>query len=383
MSDSLTLHAIYPIYCSGKAITHCLLSLCDHINSPEIRIDYWAPAAAPEINRSYLHTAVPHSISRILYHLDRSGGLINSLLYRRYRKVFKEGDIAYIWPGVPVEVFKKLKDKGFIIVLERVNSNQQRAKNILSKAYASLGWPYRYRVTDKAIADEEEKLELSDWIYCPSPFVTESFVEAGVPRTKILESSYGWDPDTFRVNTDRSEERHTVTFLFVASGDVRKGLPWLLRYWNRADIKGRLVVTGTIESDVNEYCGDLLQSDNVTHIPFTSDLVPIYESADVFVLPSHEEGSPLVTYLAAASGLPCIVSPAGSGGVVRHNVEGFICDTYDEDAWINHMRMLAEDRDMRNRMGAASLKRSEEYTWKNVALKRRRQLLRIFDSGKG
>lgn len=55
-------------------------------------------------------------------------------------------------------------------------------------------------------------------------------------------------------------------------------------------------------------------------------------------------------------GIPSLVSPVGvNREIIRHSTDGFHCDT--EDDWVFYLRQLAEDVELRNRMGTNSRQR--------------------------
>jgi len=114
---------------------------------------------------------------------------------------------------------------------------------------------------------------------------------------------------------------------------------------------------------------------DLLHLPYRDAIGPIYRSADVFVFPSLEEGSPLVVYEALGAGLPVLLSPMAAGDVVRDGVEGFVLDPLDQEAWVEALRTLAKDPDLRARMGRRARERAAGYTWDKVG-RRRLALLR-------
>ena len=373
MAPAVDLRVLSPVFCDNTSLSGCVAMLAEHVQSKALRIDCWVPGARPEARRDFTRSPLPHLLTRAVYKVGLEAWLLRKL-EASYRNSFGDGDVAWVWPGTSVEVFEWLKERGHRIVLERINSCQATAARILSEAYAELGLPADHPISTHKIEVERRKLELADFVFCPSPWTRQTYVDAGVPEAKILDTSYGWDPETFAANPERPANRQPPTFLFVGSGDVRKGLPWLLRAWEKAAVDGRLVITGNLEPAVETLCRDILNRDDVIHIPHTGNLVPLYESADAFVLPSVEEGSPLVGYLALAAGLPCLVSPPVASGVVRHDVEGLVHPTEHEDGWIASLRLLARDYQLRARMSSAARARAMEFTWQAVGERRRSQL---------
>jgi glycosyltransferase involved in cell wall biosynthesis len=139
---------------------------------------------------------------------------------------------------------------------------------------------------------------------------------------------------------DRAAFRHNlgiddqdVVGLFVALGQFeRKGLPILLRALGTAGMERvKLIVVGG-EPDLiaryGETAAKLQLGDRVKFTGMQSDVRPYLWSADVFVFPSLYETFSLVTYEAAASGLPIVVSQLyGVEDLVRDGENGFLIET--------------------------------------------------------
>jgi glycosyltransferase involved in cell wall biosynthesis len=67
-------------------------------------------------------------------------------------------------------------------------------------------------------------------------------------------------------------------------------------------------------------------------------------------------GLKVLQYMAA--GLPVVANPVGvQGDMVRHGETGFLAETADQ--WVDAVRRLAHDPDLRRRMGSAGRQRVE------------------------
>ncbi len=370
----LQLQTLYPVYCSGRAITHICLSVLDRMQAEELGVEYWAPAVAPGVERPYLRTPLPALAARALYRLQPSGGALQSILERRFVSALSPGDVVYLWPAVRLETYRRVKEKGHRIVVERINCHRQTSKPILDAEYARLGLPPTHGITEADVAEEREKLALADHVFSPGAPVTRSLLEAGIPSERILRSSYGYDPARLGAPSPRPTRQEPV-FLFVGRGIVRKGLPFLLDAWSRAGVRGRLHLSGAIDDEVRRRCAAELARPDVVQLGFNPDVASVYQAADVFIFPSLEEGSPLVSYEAAASGLPGLLSPMGAGDFVRDQREGLVLEPGDTDGWIAAIRRLAADADLRRTLGEAARVRAQDFTWELVG-GRRRALLR-------
>jgi len=364
---------LYPNFCSGRGITSICLSILDHMQAEDLRVTYWAPATAPGLTRPYLRRPVPSPVARALYKVQPSGVLLHGLLERRYLSALRQGDVAYLWPATPLETYRRVKEKGNRIVVERINCHRHTSKRILDAEYARLGLPQIGAISAADVDEERDKLALAHAIFSCSPAVTQSLLDAGVPAGRILRTSYGFDPA--RMGPPAARPVHDEpTFLFVGRGQVRKGLPFLLEAWSRAGVRGRLQLLGAIDEEVKRYSAAHLARPDVVQLGFITDVAPVYRAADVFVFPTREEGSPLVSYEAAAAGLPGLLSPMGAGDLIRDGREGLVLDPGDLDAWVAAIRRLAGDPALRRTLGDAARTRAADFTWAQVGRQRREVL---------
>lgn len=282
---------------------------------------------------------------------------------------------AYIWPDASPKAINLLKQAGITVFREMINCHRASAKIILDDAYARIGVRPDHTITAASASLEQECLEAVDYVFCPNPMVEASLLENGLPASKLIAASYGWDPNRFRGSHRLLAPHDGITAVFVGSICVRKGCHLLLDYWARSNTRGRLVLAGTLEPLIKQQYSELLARNDVTVLDYVSDVGALYRSADIFVFPSLEEGGPQVTYEACGCGLPVITTPMGAGRIVRDGREGFVLDPYDSDGWIAAIRTLGVDHDRRRSMGAAAAERAQSFHWDTVALRRRQQVL--------
>lgn len=322
---------------------------------------------------------LPFLSRRLPYRYVRAGA--DGSLHQRVMAHYDSLDgqkAAYLWGEVPVETCRALRDHGVLILREKVNCHKASARRILDAAHAEIGAPPSRNITDALIDKENRELAMTDYIFCPNRFVEETLAENGVPRHKLLPTSYGWEPARFAGRHRSLEPVDGPTYVFVGSICIRKGAHLLLRMWANSGIRGRLVLAGGLDPLVKAYCRDILERDDVTVLDFVSDVGALYRSADVFVFPSLEEGGPQVTYEAYGCGLPAVVSPMGAGRITRDGVDGFIIDPTDEDGWIAAMRRLA-DPAVRGPMAREAKLRADDFTWKAVGARRQKTVADILD----
>jgi glycosyltransferase involved in cell wall biosynthesis len=93
-----------------------------------------------------------------------------------------------------------------------------------------------------------------------------------------------------------------------------------------------------------------------------------YAAADVFVLPSYNEGMSVATLEALAAGLPAVITRTGGAAeLVEEGINGATFDWGDVARLAALLRTLAEDRALLRRMGAASRARAARFTWDAAA----------------
>ena len=365
-----------PLPCNGAGVSYTCTSIVRSFNQSALGASVFTPYGHVGVKASTRLTETMPAALRLLPFWR-----IRKLATRLNERSFLEGvrtaaargrAVAYVWPEPAVSIVRQIRDAGIPIVRELVNCHQGTGKKILDAEYVRLGLAPRHPMTEHSIEFERQALDHYDAIFCSNPHAEQSMIDNGVPRHKIKEASFGWDPDRFRGHSKALPPIDGATFIFVGSICVRKGAHLLMRYWARSRIRGRLILAGEVEPAIAEVCAGYLAREDVQVIKYTRDLGPYYRSANAFVFPSLEEGGPQVTYEAAGCGLPLITSPMGAGRIAVDQSTGFILDPFDEAGWIAAMQAMADDRDLGRRMGDAAYQRALQFTWEKVGEARAR-----------
>jgi glycosyltransferase involved in cell wall biosynthesis len=94
----------------------------------------------------------------------------------------------------------------------------------------------------------------------------------------------------------------------------------------------------------------------------------IYNSADVFVMPSLNEGMSNNLLEALASGLPVLMTPTGGAQeLVRDGENGYLIKMQDVDSIVEKLKILIENPEICDGFGKASRLIAETMSWENVA----------------
>ena len=372
----MRIRAYYPNYFADFGLCHACYYLLKGMQREGHDIKLKGIASESFSNSGFYSDIFPNWTKSIVYK-----ALSNDNVMRLAESIFlnslqKDVKMVYLWPSVSLNAYKKIKNSGRKIIYEGVNTHEANGKAILDAEYKRLKLPNLFSISTSKVIDESAKLVLADYVYSCSPIMTASMLNNGVPQSKILQTSYGLSPNAVLDIPSRFDKvNKQPTFIFVGTISIRKGIHLLLKYWVKANLNAKLKLIGTIEDAIKPLVSSYLSNTRIEHIPFTLDLAGIYKAADVLILTSLEEGSPLVTYLALGASLPVIVSPMGGGGIIVDGENGFIIDPYDENKWVECMRQLAESDELRQKLSANSKQKATNYVWDAVGKRRLNSLI--------
>jgi glycosyltransferase involved in cell wall biosynthesis len=404
MQEKISIHGYYPNYFSDAATARVALRITEGLKSERVQTDIMglcsdrsidkykgrtAPvAAAGSSGQGSLPTyrdAISPGIPWAMLRRVLSVKTIKSIAERRFLSGLKKGDIVYLWPEPSLGLYREAKARGCVVVSERINTLVGNSARILDAEFKALGIPATHGLTEEMAEEEVECLGFADFIFSPSPAVTESIIAAGISESKILRTSYGLDSSEVLDIPERASAGKIITALFAGSICMRKGVHLLLSAWEKADVDARLVLVGRVSPEMEAALSSACRANpNIEYREHTEGLGDFYRNADFFILPSLEEGSPLVSYEALGASLPLVASPMGAGEIVEDRKEGLVIDPHDQEAFAAAIRSMVEDGESRARMAAAAKAKASRYTWNLVASRRREILLRaIADQASG
>ncbi|MCS7179000.1 MAG: glycosyltransferase family 4 protein [Anaerolineae bacterium] len=321
---------------------------------------------------------LPDRALRKLASLDSTGWLwhLQAVLYDFWASRHLEpADVFHVWGNYGLRSIQRARGMGMVTVVERANSHSVYQARLLQEEYAR--WGLFFHFVQAAIDRSLVEMATADYVLIPSEFVRQSFIEQGFPEKKLVQIPFGVETHRFRPSERRSS--HPFRVLFVGQVGIRKGVPYLLEAWRRLGWQdAELWLVGRVLPE----CRPLLQRyrglPGLHLMGYQSDPVEAYQQADIFVFPSIEEGSALVTYEALACGLPVVTTP-NAGSVVRNGVEGFIVAIRDVEALAERMERLRTDERLRQEMGKAARARAEEFPWERYGDRLADTVMRIRD----
>lgn len=122
-----------------------------------------------------------------------------------------------------------------------------------------------------------------------------------------------------------------------------------------------LAGTGPLESELRERVTKLHLDQHVTLMGFVEDTKQLLSNADIFVFPSHYEGSANAIVEALASGVPCIAFDTSSmPELVIHEQTGLLATYPETQCFTEQVERLINDSDLRQRLAEQARSFAEE-----------------------
>ena len=319
---------------------------------------------------SYRPNEIPASMIRSLGVASRlwrraavQSQYLNYLYYRLYDRWaafhLKPCDVFHGWGTFCHRSLQRAQALGAVTIVERASSHTIVQAQLLQTEYARWGLTYRPfpALLDRSVAE----FHTADYVLIPSDFVRDSFLAQAFPLERLLQIPFGVDTHRFQPASTNGDRPFRL--LFVGQINLRKGVLYLLQAWQQLNWRNaELWLVGPIAPELQPLLRPYRRLPGLRWIDFTPDLAPLYRQADVFVFPSIEEGSALVTYEALACGLPVVTTP-NAGSVIRDGVEGYLAPAGNIDRLAGRLEQLRSDDSLHRQMGQAARRRALLFTW--------------------
>jgi len=222
---------------------------------------------------------------------------------------------------------------------------------------------------------ERAMARVSDRLIGVSQATVDDLVRLGVaPRERFRVLPLGLDLAPLaeidpalrgRSRAELGVEPEDVLLVFVGRVVPIKRLEVLLRALAQAresDPRLRLAMVGDGEDrpGLERLAAELGISDDVFFLGYRRELQPVFAAADVAVLSSDNEGTPVSLIEAAAAGLPAVATDVGGVHEVVGEETGVLVPPGDPATLSSALAAMAGDEDRRRRFGAAARRRALE-----------------------
>jgi starch synthase len=251
----------------------------------------------------------------------------------------RAGDHIISSYGYVNDSFKWIRARGGKTFLDGGNSHPENFWQTISEEHRR--WNCSYPPVSRYWHERSMAMLFDvDFVLSPSSFVTRSFLDRGFPPDRILKNVYPIDLECFKPPKEVRRKTRPLTIISTGSLSLRKGTPYLLEAFRmvRKQIPdARLLLTETVEDNVRA----IIQKEadpNIEWSPFLPrcQLAKRLHDADIFVLPSLEDGFALTVAEALACGLPVITTPnTGASDLIRPGENGEVVPIRDAAALAN------------------------------------------------
>lgn len=218
----------------------------------------------------------------------------------------------------------------------------------------------------------------ADKIVCVSNWTRSQVIKNfQLDASRVATVYNGVDHDLFKPN-DREQARSYTSLpkdrkiiLHVGSETKRKNIPCLLKILdqlliNRQDVI--LVRIGEKTEDSSNMIEKLRLRDRVfyfSNVP--EDRLPLYyQAADLMILPSFDEGFGFPLVEAMSCGIPVLTTNKDPMLEVVSDA-GMTADPKDPKEFANKANQLLNNKDLWQKMSAAGLIRSQDFSWQKAA----------------
>lgn len=231
---------------------------------------------------------------------------------------------------------RRVKQNGGIVFLDAWTSHPEEQWNLV--AAEQQRWESRFPPASRYYQDRTiESVAAADYITTASTFVRQSFLKRGFDPQRLLFCPYPMDLEMFHPAPEPRPTGRPFTLLHTGGLSLRKGAPYLLEAFRliRKEVPNAVLrVKRHIRNDVV----DIVRRNADLPIEWSSQLdwaehVRRYQTSDLFLFPSVEDGFALVVAEALACGLPVITTPnTGASDLVRPGENGEVVPVCDSQA---------------------------------------------------
>jgi len=157
----------------------------------------------------------------------------------------------------------------------------------------------------------------------------------------------------------------------IAELNDNKNHMYLLKNWNEllnnhSNVHCLIVGTGEKERDLKKYV-EQKKLKQIHFLGYRNDIPEILSQSDIITLLSCREGLPRCLMEAMVCEKPLVVTNVrGSRDLVKHGVNGFVVNLEDDQSLVESFVKLINDKDLREKMGQASLKKVQPYNLVHV-----------------
>jgi glycosyltransferase involved in cell wall biosynthesis len=261
-------------------------------------------------------------------------------------------DVVIAFSGIAEDLFVALSRRDTLKALQRASCHIRSQRRLLEEEEERTGC-WVAKPPDWSIAREEREYELADAIHLVAGFAERSFLEQGVSADKLYRLSLGVDTSRFQAAEAVIEARcqrllngEPIRVLNVGTFSLQKGAKdfvEVIRRLNTQHFSFRFV--GPVAADARHLLSQVDRAATFVAKQPQDELPREYATGDVFVLPTIQDGFPVVLCQALASGLPLLTTTNCSGSdFIREGETGWVVPIRSPESIVQRLLWCHEHR---------------------------------------
>jgi glycosyltransferase involved in cell wall biosynthesis/SAM-dependent methyltransferase len=296
----------------------------------------------------------------------------DNLYDQRAAREIERTDIFVGWANQSLFQLREAKTRGARTIIERGSTHIETQYELIEQERRAfgVGGHHRSKFDDLLVQKQLKEYHETHYIMVPSEFARDSFLKRGFAEARILKVPYGVNAERFSFVS--RQPKSIPTILFAGAIGFQKGIPYLLQATAILRKQGKqfkLKLVGRMEADFEDW---LSRSDLRTVIDEHTEsvrqeaLADHYREADIFCVPSVQEGLALVVPEAMATGLPVVATAnTGAAEFITSGINGYVVDARSAETLADALAPLIDDFELRSKIGEAASERAQQHTWQH------------------
>lgn len=261
-------------------------------------------------------------------------------------------DCCYVFTQVGLETLQWARRADVPTILESPNGHIRNFRRVNEESALAFGVRFRGHPHPAMVERVEAEYRLADRIRVSSRWSQQSLRAYGPIESEIAVFEQPVNLERYRPLEGPVSSPGPLRVCFVGSLDLRKGFVHLFR---AAKLVGPRNLVIEIVGATGDRCSRKLfasESRGLSISCAAGDPVPAYHRAELFVLPTLEDGSPFAVAEAMACGLPVIVTDCcGAAEWVRPGESGWVVPGADAEGLAAALEEAIKHRSALRAMG--------------------------------
>lgn len=309
--------------------------------------------------------------------------LINAVHSKNIFKVLKEGfksiKILYLRKKLMINAIKKCDSD--IIISTRIFHSKLLGRYGNKNAVKIAQEHNHHNNNSKIIKKTIKSLKNIDYFMPVSKELYEFYKDKIEAKCMYIPNALDFEPTQIA----KLDNKNIIAVGRLAK---EKGFSDLIEIFSRLmnnDNKLKLKIVGegserqTLQNKIQEL--NLQENVELCGNKNKEELNKLYLSSSIYLMTSYTESFGLVLLEAGSYGIPCVAfdSAQGAKEIIDDGVNGFLIKNRDMEIFINKVRKLLEDEELRKKMGLAGIEKAEHYKKKNIAKEWKRFIGEIYN----